>query len=111
MPPYQTGGDMISYVSFAKTTWNELPYKFEAGTPNIAGAIGLAAAFDYVEEVGRDAIAAHERKLLAYATRRLSAIAGVRIVGTAAEKASVLSFVVDDPPMAALDVGARLDLE
>jgi cysteine desulfurase/selenocysteine lyase len=111
MPPYQTGGDMISYVSFAKTTWNELPYKFEAGTPNIAGAIGLAAALDYVDEIGRDAIAEHERTLLAHATERLSAIPGVRIIGTAAEKACVLSFIVEDPPMSTLDVGTQLDLE
>jgi cysteine desulfurase/selenocysteine lyase len=111
MPPYQTGGDMISYVSFAKTTWNELPYKFEAGTPNIAGAIGLAAAVDYVEEIGRDAIAEHERKLLAYATKRVSAIPGVRIIGTAADKAGVLSFIVEDPPISTLDVGTQLDLE
>ena len=111
MPPYQTGGDMISYVSFAKTTWNELPYKFEAGTPNIAGAIGLAAALEYVEEIGQDAIAEHEHKLLEYATERLSAIPGVRIIGTAKEKAGVLSFIVDDPPMSALDVGTRLDLD
>jgi cysteine desulfurase/selenocysteine lyase len=110
MPPYQTGGDMISYVSFAKTTWNELPFKFEAGTPNIAGAIGFAAAVDYIEEIGRDAIAAHEHKLLAYATERLSAIPGVRVIGTAREKAGVLSFVVEDPPLSALDVGTQLDL-
>ena len=109
MPPYQTGGDMISYVSFAKTTWNELPYKFEAGTPNIAGAIGLAAAVEYVEEIGRDAIAAHERRLLEYATKRVAAIPGVRIIGTAHEKAGVLSFIVED--IATLDVGTRLDLE
>jgi len=111
MPPYQTGGDMISYVSFAKTTWNELPYKFEAGTPNIAGAIGLASAVEYVEGIGRDAIAEHERKLLAYATERLSAIAGVRIIGRAADKAGVLSFIVEDPPISTLDVGTQLDLE
>jgi cysteine desulfurase/selenocysteine lyase len=111
MPPYQTGGDMISYVSFAKTTWNELPYKFEAGTPNIAGAIGLAAALDYVEEMGRDAIAEHEHALLAYATERVAAIPGVRIIGTAKEKAGVLSFIIEDPPMSALDVGTRLDLQ
>ncbi len=111
MPPYQTGGDMISYVSFEKTTWNELPYKFEAGTPNIAGAIGLAAAVDYVEEIGRDASAEHERKLLAYASERVSAIPGVRIIGTAREKAGVLSFVVEEPAMSALDVGTQLDLE
>jgi cysteine desulfurase/selenocysteine lyase len=111
MPPYQTGGDMISYVSFEKTTWNELPYKFEAGTPNIAGAIGLAAALDFVEEIGRDAIAEHEHKLLAYATERVSAIPGVRIIGTAKEKAGVLSFIVEEPAMSALDVGTQLDLE
>jgi cysteine desulfurase/selenocysteine lyase len=110
MPPYQTGGDMISYVSFERTTWNELPYKFEAGTPNIAGAIGLAAAIDYLEEIGRDAIAKHEHQLLEYAAERVSAIAGVRIIGTAKEKAGVLSFIVDDPPMSALDVGTQLDL-
>jgi cysteine desulfurase/selenocysteine lyase len=108
MPPYQTGGDMISYVSFAKTTWNELPYKFEAGTPNIAGAIGLAAAVEYIDEIGRDSIAAHEHKLLEHATERLTAIPGVRLIGTAREKAGVLSFVVDG--MSALDVGTQLDL-
>jgi cysteine desulfurase/selenocysteine lyase len=111
MPPYQTGGDMISHVSFARTTWNELPYKFEAGTPNIAGAVGLGAALDYVEEFGPDAIAAHEHRLLEHATRRLGAIPGVRLVGTARAKASVLSFVVEDPSVASLDVGTRLDLE
>jgi cysteine desulfurase/selenocysteine lyase len=111
MPPYQTGGDMIGYVSFAKTTWAELPNKFEAGTPNIAGAVGLGAALDYVEEIGLDAIAAHEHQLLQHATERVSAIPGVRIVGTAAHKAGVLSFVVEDPPLSALDVGTRLDLE
>src|SRR5436189_2491871 len=84
MPPWQGGGDMISSVTFAKTAWNELPYKFEAGTPNIAGAIGLCAALEYVEEIGLDAIAAHERRLLEYATQRLQAIPGVRILGTAA---------------------------
>lgn len=111
MPPYQTGGDMISYVSFAKTTWNELPYKFEAGTPNIAGAIGLAAAVDYVEEVGREEIQAHEHRLLKYAGERLTAIPGVRVIGNAKEKAGVVSFIVENPPMSALDVGTRLDLE
>jgi cysteine desulfurase/selenocysteine lyase len=111
MPPYQTGGDMISYVSFEKTTWNELPYKFEAGTPHIAGAIGLGVALEYIEEIGRDTIAVHEHQLLEHATSRLSAIAGLRLIGTAHEKTSVLSFVVEDPPLSALDVGARLDLE
>jgi cysteine desulfurase/selenocysteine lyase len=111
MPPYQGGGDMIRSVSFEKTTWNELPYKFEAGTQNIAGAIGMGAAVEYVESLGREAIAAHEEHLLGYATERLSAIAGVRIIGTAAHKAAVLSFVVEDPPLSTLDVGTQLDLE
>jgi cysteine desulfurase/selenocysteine lyase len=111
MPPYQGGGDMIRSVSFEKTTWNELPYKFEAGTPNVAGAVGLAAALDFVEEAGRDAVAAHEQELLARATKRLSAIPGVRLVGTAPDRAAVLSFVVEDPPLSSLDVGTRLDLE
>jgi cysteine desulfurase/selenocysteine lyase len=111
MPPYQGGGDMIRSVSFEKTTWNELPHKFEAGTPNIAGAIGLGAALDYVESLGLENIAAHEQRLLEYATERLSAIPGVRLIGTAPHKAAVLSFVVDDPPLSALDVGTLLDLE
>jgi cysteine desulfurase/selenocysteine lyase len=111
MPPYQTGGDMISHVSFERTMWNELPYKFEAGTPHIAGAVGLGAALEYVEEIGRDAIAHHEARLLEHATARLSAITGLRLIGTAREKASVLSFVIDDPPLSALDVGTQLDLQ
>jgi cysteine desulfurase/selenocysteine lyase len=111
MPPYQTGGDMISHVSFARTTWAELPNKFEAGTPHIAGAVGLGAALEYVEEIGRDAIAQHENRLLEHATRRLSAIPGVRLIGTARNKASVLSFVIDEPPLASLDVGTQLDLD
>jgi cysteine desulfurase/selenocysteine lyase len=109
MPPYQTGGDMISHVSFEKTSWNELPYKFEAGTPNIAGAVGLGAALDYVEGIGLDAIAAHEKRLLEHATARLQAIPGVRLIGTAPHKAAVLSFVVED--LSSLDVGTKLDLE
>jgi len=111
MPPYQGGGDMIETVSFGKTTWAELPAKFEAGTPNIAGAIGLGAALDYVQRLGREAIAAHEHRLLEYATERLSAIRGVRLIGTAPTKTAVLSFIVTDPPLSALDVGTRLDLE
>jgi cysteine desulfurase / selenocysteine lyase len=111
MPPYQGGGDMIRSVNFEKTTWNELPYKFEAGTPNIAGAIGMAAALDYVQSLGQEAIAAHEQHLLAYASERLGAMAGVRIVGTAAHKAAVLSFVVEDPPLSTLDLGTQLDLD
>jgi cysteine desulfurase/selenocysteine lyase len=111
MPPFQGGGDMIRSVSFEKTTYNELPYKFEAGTPSIAQAIGLGAALDFVEEIGRDRIAVHEKHLLEYATERMAEIPGVRIVGTAAHKAAVISFVVEDPPLSALDVGTKLDLE
>jgi cysteine desulfurase/selenocysteine lyase len=111
MPPYQTGGDMIDHVTFEKTTWNELPYKFEAGTPNIAGAVGLGAAVDYIETVGREAITAHDKQLLDRATQRLAAIPGIRIVGLAPERAGAISFLVVDPPMSALDVGTRLDLE
>jgi cysteine desulfurase / selenocysteine lyase len=111
MPPYQGGGDMIRSVSFDGTTYNDLPYKYEAGTPHIAGAVGLGAALDYVEEVGLDAIAAHEHHLLVRATERLSAIPGVRLIGTAKDKAAVVSFVVENPPISALDVGTRLDLE
>ena len=95
MPPYQGGGDMIGSVSFEKTTYNELPYKFEAGTPNIAGAIGLGAAIDYIDSIGFDAIAAHERDLLAYATATIGAVPGVQLVGTATHKAAVVSFVMD----------------
>jgi cysteine desulfurase / selenocysteine lyase len=110
MPPYQGGGDMIRTVTFEKTTWNELPYKFEAGTPHIAGVVGLGAAIDHVESIGREAIAAHETQLLRYATERVSEIPGVRLIGTARERAAVLSFVVDDPPLSSLDVGTKLDL-
>ena len=95
MPPYQGGGDMISSVTFEKTTYNALPYKFEAGTPNIEGTIGLGAAIDYVNSVGLDKIAAHEEDLLAYGTEKLSRIDGLRLIGTAKHKAAVLSFVLD----------------
>lgn len=95
MPPYQGGGDMILSVSFSGTIYNELPYKFEAGTPHIAGAIGLAAAIDYIQQFGMDALAAHEHHLLDLATAKLQAMDGVRIIGTAKEKASVLSFMID----------------
>src|SRR5579883_1094675 len=111
MPPYQGGGDMIKSVTFAKTTYADLPNKFEAGTPHIAGAIGLGAAFDYVESIGRERIAAHEEALLHYATERMREIPGVRIIGNARQKAAVISFVVEDPPIAALDIGTKLDLE
>jgi cysteine desulfurase/selenocysteine lyase len=109
MPPWQGGGDMIASVSFEKSTWNELPYKFEAGTPNVAGVIGLGAAIDWVAGVGLDAIAAHEHELLLHGTRLLSEIPGVRLVGTAREKAGVLSFVVEG--VHPHDVGTVLDHE
>ena len=89
MPPWQGGGDMILTVSFEKTTYNDLPAKFEAGTPNISGAIGLAAAMDYVESLGLDAIAAHEHHLVKLATAELEKIPGIQIVGTAPNKASI----------------------
>lgn len=94
MPPYQGGGDMIRTVTFEKTEYNELPYKFEAGTPNIAGAIGLGAAIDYVSAIGIATIAAHERDLLDYATAQVKAIPGLTIVGSARDKASILSFTL-----------------
>jgi cysteine desulfurase/selenocysteine lyase len=107
MPPYQGGGDMIKVVTFARTTYNDLPYKFEAGTPNIAGGIGLGAALDYMNRIGIDQIASYEHQLLAYATKKLSAIAGLRIIGTAREKASVLSFVMEG--IHPHDIGTVLD--
>ncbi|MEE8493965.1 MAG: cysteine desulfurase [Nitrospirales bacterium] len=109
MPPYQGGGDMIKSVSFEKTVYNDLPYKFEAGTPHIAGVIGLGAAIDYVNGVGLDRIAAYEHGLLEYATEALSAIPSVRIIGTADAKASLISFVLDG--VHAHDVGTILDHE
>jgi cysteine desulfurase/selenocysteine lyase len=109
MPPWQGGGDMIASVSFEKTTWNELPYKFEAGTPNVAGVIGLGAAIDWVGRVGLDAIAAHEHELLEYGTRLLSDLPGLRLVGTARRKAAVLSFVLEG--VHPHDVGTVLDHE
>jgi cysteine desulfurase/selenocysteine lyase len=111
MPPYQGGGDMISSVTFEKTTYNTLPHKFEAGTPHIEGGIGFGAAIDFVNSVGFDAIARHEHDLLAHATSLISEIPGVRIIGTAAQKAGVISFVVENPPMSPLDVGMRLDAD
>jgi cysteine desulfurase/selenocysteine lyase len=109
MPPWQGGGDMIASVSFEKSTWNELPYKFEAGTPNIAGIIGLGAAIDWVEKTGLDKVAAHEHELLEHGTRLLSELPGVRLVGTAREKAGVLSFVIDG--VHPHDAGTVLDHE
>ncbi len=109
MPPYQGGGDMISAVTFEKTIYNSLPYKFEAGTPHIAGAIGLGAAIDYVQRIGLDRIAAYENDLLAYGTELLSALPGLRIIGAAREKAGVLSFVLEG--IHAHDIGTILDHE
>jgi cysteine desulfurase / selenocysteine lyase len=109
MPPYQGGGDMIRSVTFEKTTYNALPYKFEAGTPHIAGGIGLGAALDYVQAIGLDTIRAYEHTLLGYATAALAALPGVRIIGTAQEKASVISFVRDG--VHPHDIGTILDLE
>ncbi len=109
MVPYQGGGEMIASVTFEKTTYNEIPHKFEAGTPHIAGAIGLGAAAEYLLSVGVDAIAAHEHDLLEYATQKVSKLPGVRIVGTAPGKASVLSFTIDG--IHPHDVGSLLDHE
>ena len=95
MEPYQGGGDMIRTVSFEESTWSDLPCKFEAGTPNIAGAIGLGAAIEFMTGLGMDAIAAHEREVLEYATEALGALDGIRIIGTAREKAGIVSFVVE----------------
>jgi cysteine desulfurase / selenocysteine lyase len=109
MPPYQGGGDMISLVTFEKTHYNVLPYKFEAGTPNIAGVIGLGAAVDYLRGLDWQQVAAHERELLVRGTEALSEIVPLRIIGTAKEKAGVLSFVLDH--VHAHDVGTILDQE
>ena len=109
MPPYQGGGNMILSVTFEKTTYNKIPHKFEAGTPDVSGVIGLAAAINYVNELGLDRIEAHERDLLRQATESLSTIPGIRLIGTAKEKASVLSFVMDG--IHPHDIGTILDQE
>ncbi|HTX25133.1 MAG TPA: cysteine desulfurase [Steroidobacteraceae bacterium] len=109
MPPWQGGGDMILSVSFERTTYNELPWKFEAGTPNMSGAVGLAAAIDYVEGLGFEAIAAHEDQLLEHATAELTRIPGLTIIGTAARKSAVLSFTLEG--IHAHDLGTILDSE
>ena len=109
LSPYQGGGDMIASVSFDKTTYNTLPYKFEAGTPNIAGTIGLGAAIDYVNGIGLGSIARHEHDLLSYGTESLSQIRGLRLIGTAKKKAGVLSFVLEG--VHPHDVGTVLDRE
>ncbi len=107
MPPYQGGGDMIASVTFEKTTYNTLPYKFEAGTPDIAGVVGLGAAIDYVERIGIENIAAWEAELLDYATQKLSKVDGLRIIGTAKHKAATISFVMEG--IHPHDVGTILD--
>jgi len=109
MPPYQGGGDMISAVTFKKTTYNVVPNKFEAGTPNIAGSVGLGAAIDYMNSVDFRAVQAYEDELLAYGTDALTSLPGIRIVGTAARKSSILSFVMDD--VHPHDIGTILDQE
>ncbi len=109
MPPYQGGGDMISSVTFEKTTYNRLPYKFEAGTPNIAGVVGLGAAVDYLNEIGVEAVARHENEILTYATEKLLEIPGLTIVGQARQKAGVLSFVYEG--IHPHDIGTILDKE
>jgi len=109
MPPWQGGGDMILTVSFEKTTYNDLPWKFEAGTPNISGAVGLAAAMDYLEGLGLTAIGAHEQKLLGLATAQLERIPGLKFVGTAAHKAAVISFTMEG--IHPHDLGTILDHE
>lgn len=107
LPPYQGGGEMIKYVSFERTTFNELPFKFEAGTPDYIGTTGLAKALDYVSAIGMDKIAAYEHELTEYATQRLKTIPGMRIFGEAAEKGSVISFLVGD--IHHFDMGTLLD--
>jgi cysteine desulfurase/selenocysteine lyase len=107
MPPYQGGGEMIRSVTFEKTDFAEPPARFEAGTPNIAGAVGLGAAIDYLTDLGIDAVGAHEQEVLAYATDAISRIPGVKLIGTADQKASVLSFIIDS--VHAHDVGTILD--
>lgn len=109
MPPYQGGGEMIKYVSFEKTVYNDIPFKFEAGTPHIAGAVGLAAALDYVQSVGLEAIAAHERELLIYATEAAASVPGMRLIGTAREKSAILSFELER--IHPHDIGTILDYQ
>jgi len=109
MPPWQGGGDMIRTVAFEGSTWADPPYRFEAGTPHIAGAVGLVAALDYVDGIGLDAIATHEHDLLAYGTALLEQVPGLRLIGTAADKAAILSFVIDG--VHAHDIGTVLDFE
>jgi cysteine desulfurase / selenocysteine lyase len=107
MPPYQGGGEMISQVSFEKTTYNALPYKFEAGTPNIEGVVGLGAAIHYLQTIGIESIHAHEQQLLSYATQKFQEIPGLQLIGQASDKAPILSFTLDG--IHAHDIGTILD--
>lgn len=107
MPPYQGGGDMIRSVTFEKTTYNDLPYKFEAGTPHIAGVIGLGVAIDYIQSIGLDRIQAYEQELLSYGTEKLLQVPGLRLIGTARHKSAILSFVLGEAH--AHDIGTILD--
>ncbi len=107
MPPYQGGGEMINSVSFEKSTWNEVPFKFEAGTPDIAGVIGLGAAIDFLQTKDREKISKHEHSLLSHATEELNKINGIRLIGTASEKAPVVSFIIEG--VNAMDAGMYLD--
>jgi cysteine desulfurase/selenocysteine lyase len=109
MPPYMGGGDMIESVTFERSSWNTLPYKFEAGTPNIAGAIGLGAALDYITAIGLDAIAGYEHELLGYAEGALASVPGLRMIGTARRKASILSFTMEG--VHPHDIGTIVDAE
>jgi cysteine desulfurase/selenocysteine lyase len=109
MPPWEGGGDMISSVTFEKTTYNRIPYKFEAGTPNIAGVVGLGVAIDYLNAIGMDEVSRHEHEILAYGTKRLLAVPGLSIVGRAKQKAGVLSFVLEG--IHPHDIGTILDQE
>jgi cysteine desulfurase / selenocysteine lyase len=107
MPPYQGGGEMIKDVTFKKTTYNDLPYKFEAGTPNIADVVAFKYAIDFITDIGKENIAAHEYELLVYATGKISALPGVKLVGTAKQKVSVLSFIIEG--IHPFDIGQMLD--
>ena len=111
MPPFMGGGDMIESVTWERTTYAPIPAKFEAGTPDISGVVGLAAAMKYVQTLGWDAIQSHEQILLDHATRRLLDVPGLRIIGTAAAKEGVVSFVLEDPPVSSLDIGMKLDAQ
>jgi cysteine desulfurase/selenocysteine lyase len=107
MPPYQGGGEMIKDVSFEKTTYNDIPYKFEAGTPNIGDVVAFGKAIDFINEIGKDEIARHEDDLLSYATQEMKQIDGLKIIGEAKEKVSVVSFIIDG--IHPFDIGQMMD--